>query len=277
MGLGHMLGTAWDLADALLQYTYEKYDEDPRRGSRQQCVNARCAIIFVCPHLKGAFGEVGRALKGWDKLVESTPAFPATEGYTLAIAHLLMTAGEIEAGILSLLSFDCYLRAHEALALSTGDVVWAGDPRLGKTFRGRAGIRIDRSKTGKNQFVVLRSELVARLLGALIARRERAGHKRLFDSSYHKYLANVHWAADRLGFPPLSPHSFRRGGATQDRLNGESMAYIQERGRWASAKTCKKYVDTARGLVAADVIAPVIARWMVQLRKAPLFHFRAWG
>lgn len=277
MGLSELLATPLGLADAVLQYTYEMYDEDPRRGRRQRCVDTKCALVFICPHLKGTFGEVERALRGWDRLVESRPAFPATEGYTYALAHLLMSAGEMEAGLLALLSFDCYLRAHEALSLSISDIVWAGDPRLGRAFAGRAGVRVGQGKTGPNQFVVLRNELVETLLRAHIARRQQAGCTSLFDCTYHHYLASVHWAAARLGFPPLSPHSFRRGGATQDRLDGASMAFIQERGRWASAKTCKKYVDTARGLLATDVVAPAIGKWMEQLRKAPLFFFRRWG
>jgi hypothetical protein len=46
----------------------------------------------------------------------------------------------------------------------------------------------------------------------------------------------------------FTPHSLRHGGATNDFLNNVPMMDIVMRGRWQSAKTARRYVQSGRSL-----------------------------
>ncbi len=51
--LGHPLPyTFRDLDDFLVGYITDSYDDNEKRGNRQSCVNARCAILMWLPNAK---------------------------------------------------------------------------------------------------------------------------------------------------------------------------------------------------------------------------------
>src|SRR5205807_2262177 len=50
---------------------------------------------------------------------------------------------------------------------------------------------------------------------------------------------------------PYVPHSLRHGGATFDFLRTGSVEHVQFRGRWKSLDSVRRYVQTARALLAA--------------------------
>lgn len=260
----------------MCDYVQERFDENPARGQLCQMQYVLSGLLLIAPHLRGDMGRTARALRGWNRLVEPQPTLPATWGITLLLSAWLYAHGCGDAALLSLLSFDCYLRAHEGLSLLTSDILWQGDARLGQRFTGQAGVRLASGKTGKNQWVELRRPFVARILRAYCRRRLTAGHTRLFSLSYNDYLDQLHRASSALGLPSLSPHSLRRGGATQDRLDGRSFDYIQTRGRWASLRTCKNYIDTARAFLVTVALSSRLSRCVRELEEAPTRFFARW-
>jgi integrase len=271
-----LLETPEGIDDLACEYVQERFDENPASGQRNEMQYVLSGLLMIAPQLRGHMGRTARALRGWRRLVQPQPTTPATWGITLLLSAWLFAHGYAQAGLLSLLSFDCYLRAHEALNLLNTDIIWQGDVRLGKRFRDHAGVRLANTKTGRDQWVEVKRALVARLLRAHCRRRETTGQARLFTISYKTYLHQIHLAARGLGLPPLSPHSFRRGGATQDRLDGRSFDYIQARGRWACQKTCKMYIDTARAFLATFSLSPRLTKCVQDLERAPTRHFARW-
>ena len=79
----------------------------------------------------------------------------------------------------------------------------------------------------------------------VLVRCSRNRHEPLFKlGSYavlHKYVCKFKVA--RALAIDLTPHSLRAGGATQEMLEGRSIAEIQFDGRWESQATCRGYVD----------------------------------
>lgn len=261
-------------ADIIMaDYFADRFDEDQRRGVLQHCRNVQAAVLLAVPHYRGFLGRSARVLKGWDRAVESRPALPATLGVTLGIAHHMFSTGAAAAAVVTLLAHECYFRIHEVLRLDVADIMWRGHPLLGLSFAHEAGIRIGKAKTGKNQFVTIRSVLVARVLRRWIGNRTGGP---VFGLTYDSYRSHLEAACTTLGLPHLTAHSFRRGGATQDYLDGKPIEYVQERGRWKSRQTCQSYVDTARALIVHLATAPAVTEWLASIVKAPHLVFAMW-
>lgn len=261
-------------ADILLaDYFADRFDEAPQRGTLQHCRNIHAAVLMAVPHYRGSLGRSARVLRGWDSAVPPKPSLPATRGVTLGIAYHMFSSGRDAAAVVTLLAFECYFRIHEVLRLDVSDILWRGHPLLGPDYAYEAGIRIGKAKTGQNQFVAVRDPLVAAVLRRYLAGRTSGP---VFPLNYDSYRACLDAACKALQLPHLTAHSFRRGGATQDYLDGKPIDYVQDRGRWKVRETCKLYVDMARALLVTMAISPVVSAWLENLVKAPHLFFAMW-
>ena len=84
-----------------------------------------------------------------------------------------------------------------------------------------------------------------------------AGHDFVVGLTYAQYLDLFNqvcatFAAAGIFFKPHSP---RAGAATQGRLDGLSDTELRVRGRWASARTLRIYLDVATALAAPTMRA----------------------
>ena len=86
---------------------------------------------------------------------------------------------------------------------------------------------------------------------ALVQRASSSGW--LCNFSYETYRRRMNKACKALGWEDLgfTPHSVRAGGATQKLMDGLPFATIQQDGRWASAQSCKIYLDAVYALAAS--------------------------
>lgn len=144
-----------DLDDALSLYTSVTYDDNPRRGERQKCINAMAGLEFFIPSLQQKLRSTRLAVRGWDRLVPSKPPLPLPESVMRALCGLFVSQNDLFLEFTLHLAFDGYLRAMELLGLTVGHVFLPDDPRFpqydASSFAG--GCMIPVAKTGNNQFV----------------------------------------------------------------------------------------------------------------------------
>lgn len=219
-------------------------------GSYHTGVNAVFGVAHLAPHLRSHLPRARQCLKAWDKLREQRSHPPITWELTVLLAVSMSRQGWHAEAVATLLAFDCYLRISEFVQLCGADVAHQSDPRLGSVQTAMA-LRLARTKTGLNKFVVLRDSHVARVFSSYLSSTRPAAAQRVFPFSAHRYRTVLRYACAALGVSQwrITPHSLRHGGASRDFLAGASIEQIRHRGRWASAASAERYVQSAPALL----------------------------
>jgi integrase len=144
---------------------------------------------MLVPIFKGQLAKSALALRGWARMMPSQQYPPLAWDLAVVIGVHLAVNGRWALGVGTLLAFDCYLRVGELCGLRRKDVADCGDPRMGAVYTGMA-LRLKHTKTGKNQWVEVRSPVVRTLqllLRSLLVRTARDPYARLFPVSTAKY------------------------------------------------------------------------------------------
>ena len=134
----------------------------------------------------------------------------------------------------------------------------AKDARLGVDFKGMA-LRLRKTKTGPNQWVTVENKEVMHLL------RDCRCFRKVWQvslSCLHIYLTRRLFksaCSDLRLTRSYVPHSLRHGGATRQHLFGQSMEDILLRGRWASTKSARRYIQSGRAVLLSMDIPPALA------------------
>ncbi len=237
---GAAADTEHELDDLVVNYVQQLHDDGHGRAAAEAAVYG---MVFFLPGLKGRLPRCQQALRGW---VRATPAVshpPMSWELACAVAAVMAAKREhVRHAVGVLLSFDCFLRVSELCALLPTDVADEGDKRMGALHRGCL-LRIGRAKTGTNQSVRVHNGDVRELLMTLV--RTTPSSHRLFPFTPRDMRAAFHAACASLGLSKrYVPHSLRHGGATYWHNNlGRSMEDIMHRGRWASSKVARRYVQ----------------------------------
>ena len=183
-----------------------------------------------------------------DKLRPSRTRTPLTWSLTVLLAsHCLLHARrhrfQLCVGLLVI--FDCYLRVNELLRLRREDIGIPVDADL-DTAASLPILRLQSTKTSLRhwQQVQVQRPVVAQLLVRLAA--ETSPGERLFPFSADVLNRALRGACEAWGLQPFTAHCGRHGGPTHDLIHGRTMKYIVERGRWASFKSCQRYLHRAQ-------------------------------
>jgi integrase len=123
---------------------------------------------------------------------------------------------------------------------------------MGRANTGMA-IILKATKTGPNQSVTIQKKCVADLLCVWMRSRyvkEAPESSFVFPFKPDSLRRLMHNACAALNLPPYVPHSLRHGGATHDFLTTNSIEHVQFRGRWKSMESSRRYIQTARALLA---------------------------
>ena len=245
-----------DLDDALSSFLEDHYLQNEGKG-RSQGAATMSGLHMLLPACRGQLGRAALALKGWLRLVPSVSHPPLTWALAVTIATKMMVNGFRAQGIATLLAFDCYLRVGELTNLRRADVATVGDARLGPQFSGTA-LRLRSTKTGPNQWVSLGRPVVRALLLKHAAATTDPESK-IFNFSADSYRRVFKAACSQLGLSrTYVPHSLRHGGATHDHLAGVSVEDILLRGRWASTKSARHYIQSGRAVLLSLSAPPAI-------------------
>ena len=227
-------------------------------GCRSYAEDAVSGIHLLVPSVKGHLHQAKLALKGWSKLVPSIPHPPLTWDMTVCIGVRLACRGRFSMGVATLLAFDCYLRVGELVGLTRSDVADAGDRRRGSSHR-TMELRLKHTKTGKNQSVSVRDPAVIALVRQVLATVSNRPSARLFPYSSSTFRRHFKAAAADLGLSEdFVPHSLRHGGATRDEARGMTVEEVMRRGRWASTKSARHYIQSGRALLLNNSIPDAI-------------------
>lgn len=252
------------------QHNYDAHDNDEidallmeylddlylRGGGKQAAINTVFGLIMHIPALRTRLPTARLALRGWEKLRPSESYPPLTWELTVVIAIQMLRAGRRPEAVATVLAFDCYLRISEMVGLLVGDVVDTGDHRLGAVYRGVA-CRLRHTKTGPNQWVEVEDAAVRTLLLSL---KRGSRRDKIFGFTAGSYRRLFKRVCAGLGLSSgYVPHSLRHGGATRDFLSGRPLEDILVRGRWASTKSARRYIQGGRSMLLATEVPPAIA------------------
>ena len=244
--------------DAVLsEYVHHLYIERGGKG-RSSAENTLYGVELFLPRTKGKLRLTRLSLAGWKKLVPPKPFPPLTWDLAVMVAVRLVTEGHFLMGVATLVAFDAYLRVGEFTNIYSKDIAEPGDHRMGAGFN-RTAIRIRHAKTGKNQWAEVREPAVQELLHEVL--ELTAPGDRIFPFSPRTYRKHFRAACDALGISrKYVPHSLRHGGATRDHLRGVHLEEILRRGRWASTKSARHYIQAGRALLLATRVPKHTAR-----------------
>jgi len=225
-------------------------------------------MVTLRPELRTQLPVAAKCLKAFTKAVPTTQRPPISWSLAVAMAMWLARDRGLDYGVALLLGHDCLLRVSELCKLRRQDIVWPGDIRVGNEYKGTV-IRLPKTKTGLNQSVVIQRE------GVITSLRMVAGGRinkdgPLWNFSQRSFTEAFRCARDALHLPSsFTCHSLRHGGATAMFLNSAPMADIAERGRWRSAKSCSRYIQSARGLMVEVTVQNVARRLAMEALALP--------
>lgn len=245
-------GTNADLDWTLCEYIHEQYEQHGGAG-RALVAKTLSGLQLLVPPLRGQLRWSAQCLAGWSKLHPAQKHPPLTWNLTVAIATQLAVWGRFNMAVGTLLSFCALLRIGELTSLTIEDVLDAGadDSRVDGTDT--SGLRLQRTKTGENKFAEIHNDSVRDLLRILM--QGRRPDAKLFDFSADTYRKWFKRAVVALGLDDrYVPHSLRHGGATALYMAGVPLETILVRGRWASTKSARHYIQSGRAMLLAQKV-----------------------
>lgn len=232
--------------------------------------DARCTlygIMMLHPKLQDSFPVSLLALRGWERMAPSQAHPPMTYDLAVLVAVHMARHGLWRYAVATLLAFDCLLRVGELVGLQREDIADSGDLRMGSEYKGMA-LRLRKTKTGPNQWVDVQDPVVRFLVRDLMhGSRSRA----VFPFSSAEFRNVFKSTCTALGLSErYVPHSLRHGGATRLHLCGVSIEDILLRGRWASSKSARRYVQSGRALLISMRVPNRLQDLAVQMVTSPL-------
>lgn len=262
------------LADALEGYVRAAWAEG--FTTKGDCKTLLSAVTYFAPEAK-AFNTTARAwraIKGWDKEVPVESHNPVSLEVLALCVCILAWDGHTEAAVALLLSFHTYGRHHEIADLRRADVAIDGDPRL---LPGTAAtVLFTDPKAGRPQAVTVDDQLVIDVLRFQMARTADDPDGWLFPRLHSRaddLLDLFKLAQRKAGFeePPYVVHSCRHGGPVHDKATGRrDVPEMAIRGRWASEKTLRNYLNSARAMYMAASYPPRVRQLLQTMRDSGL-------
>ena len=249
----YQLSSTSEVDELLLEYLHDFYLAG---GSKGAANNVVYGIIMLLPGVRHRIPSSRLALRGWSRLHPPQSYPPLTWELAVVIGVQMTRSGHFAEGLATVLGFHCYLRLGEICNLRVSDVADSGDARVGCEYRGMA-LRLRTTKTGPNQWVEVKDAAVIALLRQRLSGRRSGTFAFGFSASSYRRLFKA--VLSNLGLrSSYVPHSLRHGGATRDHLLGASLEHVLMRGRWASTKSARHYIQAGRAmLLANDVPRPV--------------------
>ena len=180
-----------------------------------------------------------KRLRTWHKLEPASRVLPMHPLLIMGMASVTLQLGYLDIAALMLVGFECFLRSAEIYTLEVRDIHF---------YRDKAVLKLRDTKTSKrtgfDEMVLCHSVLATKLLK--LACQNKKPHDTVLDSNPYMFRKLFGKSADVFGdFENLSVYSLRRGGATWNFLQHHSMELTLLKGRWASAKTARIYLQDA--------------------------------
>ena len=228
---------SWDDLDTAVGIWLEHiYSEGEHKSLAS---DALAGLQFFLPQAMGKMKHSWKLTKVWQRLEPPMRVLPASPLLILGFAGTAVALGYVEEAAGLLVAFDCMLRSGELYSLRVQDISF---------MRGRAVLNLGHSKTGKrtghSEMVVCESRIAFHWLWQACKTRRR--EQNLLSRGpvfFRKLFHSLIWYFRVDGL--LTVYSLRRGGATWDFLQHQSMERTLLRGRWSSTSTARIYLQDA--------------------------------
>lgn len=200
-------------------------------------------LQFFLPQAIGRLKHSWKLAKVWQRLEPPQRVLPMSPlvllGFAGACLHMQL---QPEAAAL-LVGFDAMLRSGELYRLRIKDISFYG---------GRAVLSLGFTKTGKRnnaaEMVVVESAIAVKALR--LACRNRKAQERLLHRGERFFRAVFTLLLELFDIEGLiTVYSLRRGGASWDFLQHQSLERTLLRGRWASTSSARIYLQDATAMV----------------------------
>jgi integrase len=243
------------LDDVVTDYIHYLYFESGSLSAASNCLHG---LILLLPRAQPHMLLSRRALQGWQRKRPHTQWPPLPWPLAVAIAVQLARRRQLRFAVCTLLAFDCLLRISETAGVCGKDVAAAADPRLGGSVSHDVVIRLAVAKTGRNQSVIVDNPAIAALVVWL--RSHTADDQPLLGASAARFREEFKKAAADLNLDPtFVPHSLRHGGASHMFAKHKHVEDIAGRGRWASTKSARHYIQSFRALAMLTKVPAALA------------------
>jgi integrase len=193
------------------------------------------------PESKHALNSATAFYKNWLKLINPQRAWPVSSSLVRAMAVILWRQHRVVMSSLFLVAFVGLFRIGELLEVIPSDLQFCNAELIIVSLRRSKGAL----RRGAPELVQLRDRSLCSLLRVLV-RRVPLGSK-IFPFCYNDVGKALKLCAGVLGIvsPCMTPHAFRRGGATHHFKRFCSYDALMLQGRWSQIASAKLYVDTA--------------------------------
>ena len=208
-------------------------------------------MLHYLPQLKGKVPGSKRLLVAWSKCELPARASPLNTFFLAALAGKAVALNDRRLAVSLLLGFHCMLRTAELLKIRKMDL-----SLVERHSRGIVVLHETKSgqRTASSETVVIFDAYLVRMLA--IVCRDLAPADFLVGCSPAVFRAKFARLVHEAGLPKCNwkPYSLRRSGATTDFLHHGQLDRTMVRGRWASAKTARLYIDDAVSMQAQLVV-----------------------
>ena len=226
---------ATDLDYVLAEYFNCMYQEGEPVSAAGHTLSG---IKRFIPELRIQLPTASQYFRNWQRCHRPLRAVPISWELLQAMAAICWDQGSKPVALPLYIGFNCFLRTSEMLALQFCHL-------LPHHTKPEVAVVIPFSKTshGNAEVLLVKDERLWRLTHALKAKKGItaplwAGTPGLFRSTWARLLECLEFRPD-----DYTPYGVRRGGATWYFLETASLDATLARGRWATSKTARSYID----------------------------------
>jgi len=183
---------------------------------------------------KGKMPRSKRALRGWRKEVPPQSRLPLPKLAMYGIVMQMLSRNKRTMGLMTIASFDLYLRPGEALDLRKRHIV----PPV---VAGGWGVFDNALAINSSNMIWMGQEL--------LAHAKKLNHKddHLFSFSMDSFREEFARCGRMLNLGDVHPYHLRHGGATHDLTSGHrDHSSVKARGRWKTDQSVRRYAKTGR-------------------------------
>lgn len=173
--------------------------------------------------------------------------------YQLAFpSSLVIFTGHSTLGISIALGFDVYIRVSGLCSILGRNIAFPGETLRNLYRPAQGGLAIWDYKAGRNPFFEISSALVLRCLRRIAY--SRLVTETFFQTSYRRLDAGFRDAMRTVCLRDMGfkLNSLRRRGATHSWLHQIPILEIIHPVRWASGRTCTRYLNSVRAVRGAS-------------------------
>ena len=226
--------------------------------------NFVAGIQHFQPSARKHLPSTWRLLGAWNRRELPARATPASEELVETLAGMALRDKLPDMAVLLCLGFHCLLRTGELLGLTAGDCD-VDLPGLQAVLN--LGLSKSGSRQGAKESVTVDDPVVVRLLAVLLLNKKPGD--RLLSVSQATFRKKFADYIKELGLDDydFKPYSLRRGGATAHFRHFGQLSRTVVRGRWASAKSARIYINDGLATLAKFKISPETKAMMHRFRN----------